>query len=129
MNTVAVIGASTNPEKFGNRAVRAYIAQGWTVYPVNPSETTIEGLSVYRSIRDVPQPVDRVSLYLPPHVGITILEDIAAIRPGEVYVNPGSESPELIERAQELGLTTIQACSIIDSGRAPAPSPVRHDGA
>ncbi|HMF39551.1 MAG TPA: CoA-binding protein [Polyangia bacterium] len=119
MPTVAVIGASNAPHKFGNKAVRAYRRQGWTVYPVNPNEATVEGLPVYATIADVPGPVDRVSMYVPPSVGITLLDAIKAKGAGELFLNPGSESDALIARATELGLDPIQACSIVDIGERP----------
>jgi predicted CoA-binding protein len=119
MPSVAVIGASNAPQKFGNKAVRAYLRQGWTVYPVNPNEKTVEGLPVYPTIGDVPGPVDRVSMYVPPSVGITLLEAIRAKGSTELWLNPGSESDELVERATKLGLDPIQACSIVDIGERP----------
>ena len=67
--TVAVVGASADRSKYSNKSVRAHLAQGWTVYPVNPKGGEIEGLQAYPSITDVPQPLDRVTLYLPPAVG------------------------------------------------------------
>jgi predicted CoA-binding protein len=119
MATVAVIGASNASHKFGNKAVRAYLRQGWTVYPVNPNETTVEGLKAYPTLADVPGPVDRVSMYVPPSVGITLLEAIKAKGSAELFLNPGSESDELVERATALGLDPIQACSIVDIGERP----------
>ena len=119
MPSVAVIGASSAPQKYGNKAVRAYLRKGWTVYPVNPNEKTIEGLTTFASLADVPGPVDRVSMYVPPSIGITLLDAIKAKAPGELFLNPGSESDELVERATALGLDPIQACSIIDIGERP----------
>jgi len=119
MPSVAVIGASSAPHKFGNKAVRAYRRQGWTVYPVNPTEKTIEGLAVYAALADVPGPIDRISMYVPPSVGITLLDDIKAKGSAELFLNPGSESDELVERATALGLDPIQACSIVDIGERP----------
>jgi predicted CoA-binding protein len=116
---VAVVGASSVPGKYGNKAVRAYLRQGWTVYPVNPNEPTIEGLPAYRSVADIPGAVDRVTLYLPPAVGLTVLEAIRVKAPKEFFVNPGAESDALIARAEALGLEPIQACSIIDIGERP----------
>jgi uncharacterized protein len=113
---VAVVGASSDRGKFGNRAVRAFLRQGYDVRPVNPNEETIEGLMVYPTIADVPGPVDVVSVYVPPHVGIGLLEDIAAKQPAEVWINPGAESPALVERARALGLSPILACSMIGLG-------------
>jgi predicted CoA-binding protein len=119
MPSVAVIGASSARHKFGNKAVRAYLRQGWTVYPVNPNEPTIEGLTSYPSVSAIPGPVDRASLYLPPALGMDVLDDIQRKGIRELWVNPGAESDELIAKAERLGLETIQACSIVDIGERP----------
>jgi len=117
MPSIAVIGASTDRTKYGNRAVRAYQAQGWTVYPVNPRAKVVEGLPTYPTVADLPGPVDRASLYVPPAVGVGLLAAIAARGAKELWVNPGSGSPELLARAAELGLATVEACSIIAAGK------------
>jgi predicted CoA-binding protein len=70
---VAVIGASSNRNKFGNRAVRAFVQQGYTVVPINPHETEIEGLRAYASVLDVPGPIDMASIYVPPDVGERVI--------------------------------------------------------
>jgi predicted CoA-binding protein len=119
MPTVAVIGASRERGKYGNRAVRAYQRQGWTVYPVNPNEPEVEGLPTFRSITDIPGPVDRATIYVPPQVGLGLLAAIKAKGVGELFVNPGAESDELIAEAQRLGLDPIMACSIVDIGERP----------
>jgi predicted CoA-binding protein len=118
--TVAVLGASTNRAKFGNKAVRAFLQAGWTVYPVNPRASEIEGLPCFASLDEVPSGrLDRVSFYLPPGIGIHAL-DVVARRPvGEVWLNPGTASPALLARAAELGLNVVQGCSIIDVGGNP----------
>jgi predicted CoA-binding protein len=110
---VAVVGASSDRRKFGNRAVRSFLAQGYDVKPVNPHEQTIEGLAVYPTIADVPGPVDIVSIYVPPDVGLRVIDDIAARQPAELWINPGAESPALVARARALGLSPILACSMI----------------
>jgi predicted CoA-binding protein len=118
--TIAIIGASANRNKYGNRAVRAFLRLGYQVYPVHPTARQIEGLPVYRSILDVPvDRLDRISIYLPPQVGITILDDMARKPAGEVWLNPGAESPELIARARALGLNVVVACSIVGAGGNP----------
>jgi predicted CoA-binding protein len=118
--TVAVVGASADRSKFSNKSVRAHVAQGWTVYPVNPKGGEIEGLTCYRSLADVPRPLNRVSLYLPAAVGIEILPDVADAAPQEFFVNPGAESDNLVTRAKELGLDPILACSIVELGVSPS---------
>lgn len=117
--TVAIVGASADPAKYGNKAVRAYLRQGWTVYPVSPRGGEIEGLPVHATLTDVPRPVDRVSMYVPPPVGMKMLEDLAAVNAGELFFNPGSESDELIEAARAKGLDPIVACSIVEIGERP----------
>ena len=119
--TVAVLGASNNRAKYGNKAVRAYLKQGWDVYPVNPNETKVEGLRAYPKLDAIPlERLDRVSFYVPPAVGLTLIDDVAGKQVGEVWFNPGSESPEILTRAESLGLNVIQACSILSIGENPS---------
>ncbi|MBI5209347.1 MAG: CoA-binding protein [Elusimicrobia bacterium] len=118
--TVAVIGASRDRSKYGNKSVRAHAEKGYEVYPVHPAETEIEGFKAYRSVLDIPVPLDRVTVYLPPRLGLLALEDIAAKGTQELFINPGAESPELIAKAQALGLEPILACSIVAIGATPS---------
>jgi predicted CoA-binding protein len=122
--TVAVIGAGPERRKFGNKSVRAHLAAGYTVYPIHPTAETVEGLTALRSVADVPvETLDRVTVYLPPAIGLTVLPAIAAKNPGEVWFNPGAESPELLAEARRLGLNVIAGCSIVDLGMSPAQLP------
>ncbi len=116
---VAVIGASGDRRKFGNRAVRAFRQQGYTVVPINPHETEIEGLKTYRSVLDVPGPIDMATFYVPPEVGQRVIDEIAQKQIPEVWLNPGAESDELIARARVLHIEPTVACSIIGIGRDP----------
>jgi predicted CoA-binding protein len=118
--TVAIIGASADRSKFGNKSVRAHLAQGYQVFPVNPKGGEIEGLPVYSRLADIPVPrLDRVSMYVPPAVGMTLLDDIAAKGCDELWLNPGSDSDELADAARARGLNPIIACSIVDVGVSP----------
>ena len=118
-NTVAVIGASNDRSKYGNKAVRAFLQQGYIVYPINPKESAIEGQRAYKSIQEIPVRPHRVSVYLPPAVLLKLLPDIAAKGCDELWLNPGTESDEVLAEAQRLGLNSIQACSIVGVGISP----------
>ena len=118
---IAIIGASADRAKFGNKAVRAYLAGGYQVFPIHPTAKMIEGLPAYHSILEVPaEELDRVSLYLPPQIGLQAIEEIARKSVGEVWLNPGAESPALIDRARQLGLKVVIGCSIVDIGVNPS---------
>lgn len=118
--TVVIIGASADRSKFGNKSLRAHRDSGWTVIPVNPRGGEIEGIAAVRSLSEIPGPVDRVSLYVPPERGVGLLAEIARLSPREFFVNPGAESDELVRRSKELGVDPLLACSIVDLGRSPA---------
>lgn len=121
--SVAVIGASQDRRKYGNKAVRAYVESGYTVFPINPREAAIEGLKTYPSLNEIPATVDFVSLYVPPAVGLKLLPDIAAKSPRELWLNPGSESDDLLEAAADLRLRAVVACSIVALGMSPGDFP------
>jgi uncharacterized protein len=116
---VAVIGASTDRAKFGNKAVRAFANQGYTVIPIHPREAQIEGWKAYKSVLDVPGTIDMATMYLAPAIGLRVIEEVAQKEIPEVWLNPGADSPELVERARALGLRTVVACSILGVGENP----------
>lgn len=118
--TVAIIGASSDRNKYGNKALRAFAHQGHTVYAINPNEHEIEGHKTYASVLDVPGPIDMATVYVQPEIGVRVMDDLAKKQIGEVWLNPGADDDAVVERAQELGLKTIQACSIIGIGERPS---------
>ncbi|MEX0703761.1 MAG: CoA-binding protein [Planctomycetales bacterium] len=119
--TAAILGASQDRGKFGNKSVRAHLRAGYHVFPVNPQGGEIEGLTVHARLADVPlDTIDRVSLYLPPRVTLGVLDEIAAKQPKEVWFNPGTSNAEVIAKARGLGLNYVEGCSIVDLGMSPS---------
>ena len=121
--TVAVVGASGDRHKYGNKCVRAYASAGWRVYPINPRGGEIEGLEALPDLAALPEPPDLISVYLPPRRTLGLLDEIAAAGATETIFNPGSADAAVIERAEELGIQARQACSIVDIGLSPAQFP------
>ncbi len=120
MSTVAVIGASRDRSKFGNKAVRAFLQKSYTVFPVNPTESELEGLKVYNSILDVPERPQIVSVYVRPDRLLKLLPDVAARGCDELWLNPGTVSDDVLREAEQLGLKPVQLCSILAVGMSPA---------
>src|SRR5882672_5493197 len=119
MKTVAVVGASSDRRKFGNRAFRAFQSEGYKVIPINPNETAVEGFATYASVTDVPEPIDMATVYVPPDIGITLLAGFEKKGIAEIWINPGAESDELVAEARRRKLNVIEACSIVGIGRNP----------
>jgi hypothetical protein len=115
-----VIGASSDRRKFGNKAVRAFHSSGDTVFPVNPHEREIERLAAYPSVLAIPGTIDMATMYVPPEIGLGILDELARKGVSEVWLNPGSESDAIVARARALGLNIIEACSITGIGDSPS---------
>jgi predicted CoA-binding protein len=119
MKTVAVIGASADRTKYGNKAVRAFMQQGYQVFPVNPKATELEGLPAFPTISAIPVRPALITVYVPPPVLLKLLPEIAAKGCDELWLNPGTESPEVLAEAERLGLNVVQACSIVGVGLSP----------
>ncbi len=120
MKTVAIIGASSNRQKFGNKALRAFARQGYTVIPINPAESEVEGHRAYPSVLDVPGAIDMATIYVPAPIGVRVMDDLVKKGIPEVWLNPGADDRQVVDKARSLGLKTVQHCSIIAIGDSPA---------
>jgi uncharacterized protein len=121
--TVAIVGASNDRQKFGNKALRAFQAEGHTVIPINPHETQVEGIRAYASVLDVPGPIDMATVYVQPVIATELLAEFAQKQIAEIWINPGAEDDAVMAEAARRGLNVIYACSIVGIGRSPAQFP------
>jgi uncharacterized protein len=117
---VAVIGASSNRSKFGNRAVRAFVQQGYAVVPINPHAAEIEGLKAYASVLDVPGPIDMATVYVQPETLFGLFDEFERKKIPEIWLNPGADDDDVLAEAKRRGLNVIAACSIMGAGRRPS---------
>ena len=103
----AVVGASSNRDKYGNKVLRVYQQQDKTVFPIHPKETEIEGLQAYPDLDSLPEPVHGVSIITPPPVTETIMDDIIRLGIQQVWIQPGAESETGIRKAEQAGVNVI----------------------
>lgn len=114
MQTVAVIGASNNPERYANRAMKALAEHGHTPIPVAPAVTEVEGRTAYASLDAVPAgPLDTVTLYVGAARQEPVIDAILARRPGRVIFNPGTENPAAYARLDAAGIPYEEACTLV----------------
>lgn len=120
MKIVAVIGASRDRNKFGNKAVRGFRRAGYEVVPIHPLDAEIEGIHAYSSVLEVPGDIDIATLYVPPKVGERLVAEIAQKKIPLLWLNPGADGPRVIKCAQALGLKLTVGCSLIAIGESPS---------
>lgn len=117
----AIVGASNDQSKFGNRIYRDLRAAGYTVYAVNPHETTVEGDPAYATLSDLPEKPAVVDVVVPSWVGQKVAVEAAQAGIPYFWLQPGAESDELIKNATELGLSVIHnACAMVEKQRWPS---------
>jgi len=113
----AVVGASNDHAKYGNRVLRAYVHKGWKVYPVNPREATVEGLQAYPDLKSLPETPRGVSIITPPTVTERVVVEAADAGAKFVWMQPGAESPEAVRIARARGLEVIAdgSCFLVET--------------
>jgi hypothetical protein len=113
---IAVVGASNNPEKYGNIIVRNLKQKGYGVLPINPKEDEIEGLPVYHALDEIDQPVDIVTFVTPPKVTRKMLEAMAAMGLKNAWLQEGSYDDEVLDFVAEAPFKTVyDACIMVVS--------------
>ncbi len=111
----AVIGASTDPDKYGNKVLKDLLRRGLEAIPINPKKGMIEGKAAYASVLDFPGKIDMAVMVVPPDIGMKILPEILSKKIPWVWFQPGSESEGLVLYCQEHGLRyTVNACIMVD---------------
>jgi len=103
----AVVGASRNRDKYGNKVLRAYQQNGRVVFPVHPALDEIEGLAAFRDLASLPQAVHGISIITPPRVTERVVADAVQLGINYVWMQPGAESEQAVEVAERAGLHVI----------------------
>lgn len=113
MTTTAVLGASANPERYSNQAIRLLRSYGHQVVPIHPSLKVVEGLPVAASLSDITGPVDTLTLYLAPALAEPLAAQMLALKPRRVIMNPGTESAVLARALQDAGIEVVEGCTLV----------------
>jgi len=103
----AVVGASRDREKYGNKVLRAYLQNGLDAVPINPGGGEIEGLASFPNLAALPEPVDGVSIITPPKVTEKVVEEAVRLGIKNIWMQPGAESGRAIEIAEQSGANVI----------------------
>ena len=106
----AVVGATNNKDKFGCRIYKRLLKAGYEVYPVNPGIAEIDGAKCYATIADLPVIPDVVNIVVPSKIAVEIVKEAAEKGVKIVWLQPGSDKPEVVQAASEAGLEVIEDC-------------------
>lgn len=114
----AVVGASNDRSKYGNKVLRCYLQHGRRAIPVNPTAREVEGIAAVRDLASLPEPVHGASIVTPPEITERIVEEAASAGVKCLWMQPGAESERALHRAEELGLSVIAGgpCLLVSLG-------------
>ena len=116
--TWALVGANSNPRKYGNKIFRSLRGAGYKVYAVNNRETSVEGEPAYPRLADLPEKPEVVDIVVPPDQTEQIVRDCKALGLTRVWMQPGAESQAAIQYCLDNGIEVIHdACAMLEKKR------------
>jgi len=114
----AVVGASRDRSKYGNKVLRVYLQQNLPVFAVNPNVDEVENVQAYPDLASLPKQVHGISVITPPHVTELVVEQAGKLGIKNIWMQPGSESDVALSRAEEMGMNVIAGgpCALVVLG-------------
>jgi len=110
---VAILGASDNPGRYSHKAFVLLREHGHTVIPVHPAGKVIEGVPSVKSLGEITEPVDTLTMYVSPNISEKLENAILQLKPARIIFNPGTENPELQRKCAEQGIDVVTACTLV----------------
>lgn len=110
---VAVLGASTNEERYSYKAVHLLKEYGHQPIPVHPAGHTVDDIPGVKSLDDITEPVDTLTVYVGPDKSGDEFERIVKLRPRRVIFNPGAENEEIAFKLRAVGIEVVEACTLV----------------
>jgi predicted CoA-binding protein len=111
--TVAVLGASPKPDRYAYKAMQMLRQHGHRAIPVNPALAEVLGETCYGRLRDVPDRIDTVTMYLGKQRSDSLVDEIVAAKPRRIIMNPGAENEQLAQKAEAAGIEVDYACTLV----------------
>jgi hypothetical protein len=111
--TVVVLGASDKSDRYSNKAIKMLMEYGHRVIPIHPRLDEIESLEVKPDLKAVDTPVDTLTMYVGPKRSLAMIDDILALKPKRVILNPGTESSELEKALDKAHIPYLEACTLV----------------
>ncbi len=108
-----MVGASPNPERYSNRAVRSLVKHGHEVLPINSTVSSIEGLQTFGNLTELEGHIDTVTMYMSAERSSALADALVSLYPGRVIFNPGAENPDLCAKLEASGIETEDACTLV----------------
>jgi len=114
----AVVGASSDKNKFGYKCFDCYLRNGLKAYPINPKGETVLGQAAYKRLSDLPEPVQSVSIITPPVVTEAVVDEAIKLGVKNIWMQPGADSAAAVEKAEAAGLNVIYGgpCLLVELG-------------
>lgn len=113
MQKVIILGASDNPERYSNKVVKLLKEYGHEAFPVNPKLDSIEGIKCYKSLEEIDQAVDTLTIYVNPKISSDLKDSIINVKTKRVIFNPDTENPNLAKELRDKGVEVVEACSLV----------------
>lgn len=110
---VAILGASSKPDRYAYKAFKMLIKLGYRVFPINPNIESIEGIKVYGNISEISEKIDTLTIYMRPQRWEQHIDEIIALKPRRVICNPGTEFEQLEEKLRISGIECLDACTLV----------------
>ena len=111
--TVIVLGATQNPDRYAFRAMRALLHHGYNAVPVNPAVPEVLGQPCRKSVADVTEPIDTVTMYVGAARSEPLIPEIVSAKPRRIIFNPGAENENLASAAERAGIEVVRGCTLV----------------
>ncbi|HOV13327.1 MAG TPA: CoA-binding protein [Spirochaetota bacterium] len=110
---IAILGASPKEERYANMCQKLLVEKGYSVYPINPVYDEIDGKKCYKSLVDIIDDIDTITVYMNPERFNKVMNDILQKKPKRVIFNPGTESDEIKKTLIKEGIEVVEACTLV----------------